>query len=72
MSAANELTWLVGWYATKLHAVPAGVEVPTSEYQGIRTVCGAHVYCKPRTEWAAANLKRGVPRCKHCERLLSK
>jgi hypothetical protein len=60
--------WLAGWYAAKLHAV-IGKEV--AGLVGMRSVCGAWVYRTPRTEWAARNMQCGIPRCKHCERILS-
>lgn len=61
--------WLAGWYATKLHAVVDGATVIPD--QSIKSVCGAWVYREPRTDWAAKNIRRGLSRCKHCERILS-
>lgn len=67
-SPPSGYAWLAGWYATRLHAVKDGAFECSD---GIQSVCGAWVYRAPRTEWAAKNMQLGIPRCKHCERILS-
>lgn len=69
MSTLDGSAWLAGWYATKLHFVP---DVASRHTDTFLAVCGAWVYRSPKTEWAARNLEHGIPRCKKCERLLSK
>jgi hypothetical protein len=59
--------WFAGWYATRLHCVSVA-NLGGIDNAG-RAVCGAWCYEKPKTEYAARLLAKGVPRCKHCERL---
>lgn len=65
--------WLAGWYATKLHATRKELlRLPANgDYGSIRAECGAWVYKKPRTAWAAKKMDKGIPHCKHCERILN-
>lgn len=63
-----EYCWLAGWYASRLHAVPTD-KVP-SGHQKAQGVCGNWVYGQPPTPWAIKKFNNGVPRCKHCERIL--
>lgn len=64
--------WCAGWYATKLHAVPVAKHCGTdTKYAEMKSVCGAYVYKEARTPWAESKIKKGVARCKHCERMLN-
>lgn len=69
-SASACSAWLAGWYATKLHAVPSATQTPDHPWTPIESRCGAWVYITPRTEWAARRIENGLPRCKHCERII--
>lgn len=60
------MNWLAGWYATKLHAIET---IPDGISNG-RSICGAFVYRYPRTLWAKKRFDKGLPHCKHCERML--
>lgn len=60
--------WLSNWYASRLHAV-TGPKVPDKEH--VQAVCGAYVYGAPRNAVARRKLARGVPRCAHCEKIIS-
>jgi len=64
------VNWLVGWYATRLHAVPNCLIVSGASSQ--HAVCGAEVYLRPKTDWAERKVAKGVRRCKQCERILAK
>ena len=59
--------WFAGWYATRLHCVSVA-NLGGTDNAG-RAMCGAWVYEKPKTKYAARLLAKGVKRCKHCERL---
>lgn len=66
----NDIHWLAGWYATRLHAV---VGPPPQKSDGsVQSACGAWVDAVPRTEWAARAVAKGIKRCAHCERILAK
>ncbi len=60
--------WLPGWYASRLHAVKNGIELPTG-MATIRSLCGAFVYGKAPTDWAQRRMDKGIPNCRHCEKL---
>ena len=68
--SAGSVLWLPGWYATKLHALPATVNLPFG-HSTAKSVCGAYVYGKAPTDWAQRNVDKGLARCKHCERKLA-
>lgn len=68
----NVRYWFAGWYATKLHAVPASRVEGVKTMDNFQSMCGAWVYSQPRTEWAAQRLSKGLPQCKHCLRLCAK
>ena len=61
--------WFAGWYATRLHCVNRS-NLGGTDNAG-RAVCGAWCYENPKTEHAARLLKKGVKRCKHCERIMA-
>jgi hypothetical protein len=61
---------LPGWYATRLHAVPEGKEIPKGQVS-IQAECGAWVYGVAPTDWAQRKVEKGPPRCKRCEKLTS-
>lgn len=61
--------WLPGWYATRLHALPANKGVPQGSVAA-QALCGAWVYGKAPTEWAQRKMDKGVPHCKLCEKKL--
>ena len=63
----TKVYWLPGWYCTRLHA---STKVPVDKYE--TALCGECVYATPQTEWAQRRFDRGVPHCKHCERILRK
>jgi hypothetical protein len=67
---AEEIKWLPGWYANRLHALPAD-KVPPGHQQE-QSLCGQYVYSKAHTDWAQRRLDNGVPHCKWCEKLLAK
>ena len=58
--------WLPGWYASRLHALPADVDLPQGRATA-RSVCGEFVFGKAQTEWAQRQVDRGVPHCKRCQ-----
>jgi len=64
--------WLPGWYATRLHAYPVDAPPPKTVVSAVRAVCGAYVYAEPQTDWAQRRVDRGIPRCKHCERMIAR
>ena len=62
--------WLPGWYAARLHALPKTVPIGTNRLDTAKALCGAFVYRDAPTDWAQRRVNKGVPRCKHCERML--
>lgn len=66
----QETQWLVGWYATRLHAYEG--TKPTNPRQRLDALCGAGVYPQPQTEWAQRRLAKEPAKCKVCERILAK
>lgn len=75
----DEYVWLAGWYATRLHAVNVKyLEIMRDDFSKykterepwIKSVCGAWVREEPKTEWAAKKIAKGIPKCKHCERMI--
>ena len=67
------VVWLAGWYATRLHAVLCHDQskLPMGRRSYIESECGQIVYAI-HTDWAQRRIGRGIPRCKHCERIISK
>lgn len=64
----TQYNWYAGWYATRLHAVDAD-----NKDANTQALCGAHVYNPlPPSDWAQRRFRRGVGRCKHCERAVRK
>ena len=70
-AGGNSVKWLPGWYASRLHALPATVPIGANRTDTAKAVCGAHVYLKAATGYAQRRMDRGVPHCKHCERALT-
>jgi hypothetical protein len=68
-AAGVVFAWHAGWYATRLHCIQIA-DTGGTDNAG-RAVCGAWCYEKPKTEWAARRLAKGVQRCKHCERIVA-
>jgi hypothetical protein len=64
------VSWLPGWYATRLHAIPAESKRPEG-YAPAQALCGAWVYSKPVTAWAQRRVDKGIPHCKRCEKLIA-
>jgi len=64
--------WLVGWYATRLHAVKADDAGTNYNYGTMPTEyvaeCGVRVYETPPNDWARERLDGGLPRCSFCEK----
>ena len=67
----NEVKWLPGWYASRLHAVPTEKAPSTEGRQQAQAICGQWIYGKAPTEWAQRYGDRGVPHCKRGEKLLA-
>jgi hypothetical protein len=67
-AADGAFAWFAGWYATRLHCIKIA---DTDEHGDGRAVCGAWCYEKPKTEYAARLLAKGVQRCNHCERIVA-
>ena len=61
--------WLPGWYASRLHALPAD-KVPLGRQQE-KSLCGEYVYGNAPTDWAKRRIDKGVPHCKRCEKMLT-
>ena len=68
----DSVLWKSGWYASRLHAVPADTVFPEGAMGTVKALCGQFVYVRPPTEWAQLSVDKGVPHCKRCERLLAK
>jgi len=68
-AAGGDFAWYAGWYATRLHCIKIA-DTGGTDNAG-RAVCGAWCYEKPKTEYAARLLAKGVQRCKHCERIVA-
>lgn len=62
--------WLSDWHATRLHAVSP--EEMALESSAKRPICGSgFVYEAVANKWAMKRIKKGVAKCKHCERMIS-
>jgi len=60
--------WLPGWYATRLHAVADGTELPKGQ-ACVQARCGAWVYGQAPTDWAQRRMDKGIAHCKRCAKL---
>lgn len=63
--------WLPNWYATRLHAVGDGVDIPTG-CSSTLAVCGVWAYGSGQTDWAKRRIEKGLRNCKNCEKIISK
>ena len=66
------IRWCAGWYATRLHAI-SEEQLEVTKHSGDQgyAFCGAKVSSVVRTAWAQKRIDKGIPRCKHCERILA-
>lgn len=66
----DEIKWGPNWSGTRMHAL-LGLESMFKNGEGIAE-CGTRAYRIPPTEYCAAAVAKGIPRCRVCEKIVAK